>query len=103
MIKRLRAGWKRALGYFRRNGISAAAWAEVERLLQKNSRAVIVMSLLPRKSSSGREGKRKGGKGSSGKNPPSFSVVVPAYETPPVFLRALLDSMQHRPGLTGSL
>ena len=35
MIKRLKAGWRRALGYFRRNGISAAAWAVAERLWQE--------------------------------------------------------------------
>lgn len=89
MIKRLGAGWKRALGYFRRNGISAAAWAVAERLLQERRQkgyryeppAQDVL-LRQRREAESRE------------NPPLLSVVVPAYETPPDYLGALLDSMQ---------
>lgn len=94
MIKRLRAGWKRALGYFRRNGISAAAWAVVERLLQEKQQSGYRYEPPSQEELLRQRREAEGRKGSSGKNPPLFSVVVPAYETPPVFLRALLDSMQ---------
>ena len=94
MIKRLRAGWKRALGYFRRNGISAAAWAVVERLLQEKQQSSYRYEPPSQEELLRQRREAEGRKGSSGKNPPLFSVVVPTYETPPVFLRALLDSMQ---------
>ena len=89
MGKRLGAGWKRALGYFRRNGISAAAWAVAERLLQE-----MRQRSYRYEPPSQDELLRQRREAESREKPPLLSVVVPAYETPAEFLRALLDSMQ---------
>ncbi len=88
MIKRLRAGWKRALGYLKRNGISAAAWAVAERLLLESRQRDYRYEPPP-----GEELLKQRREAEGWENPPFFSVVVPAYETPPEFLRVLLDSM----------
>ena len=89
MIKRLKAGWRRALGYFRRNGISAAAWAVAERLWQEMQQKGY------RYEPPGQDVLlRQRRESETFENPPLLSVVMPAYETPPGFLRALLDSMR---------
>lgn len=91
MIKRLKAGWRRALGYFRRNGISAAAWAVAERLWQEMQQKGY------RYEPPGQDVLlRQRSEAESWENPPLLSVVVPAYETPPDFLRALLGSMREQ-------
>lgn len=85
---RLAAGWGRAFGYFRRNGISAAAWAVAERILQERQQGNYSYE-PPRKEELERQKKEA----AVWENPPLLSVVVPAYETPPEYLRVLLDSM----------
>ena len=74
MIKRLKAGWRRALGYFRRNGISAAAWAVAERLWQEMQQKGY------RYEPPGQDVLlRQRSEAESWENPPLLSVVVPAY------------------------
>ena len=89
MIKRLGAGCKRALGYFRRNGISAAAWAVAERILLEKQQKSYRYEPPAQE-----ELLRQKREAETFENPPLLSVVVPAYETPPDFLRALLDCME---------
>ena len=89
MGNRLTAGWKRALSYFRRNGISAAAWAVAERLLQEAGQKGY--DYLPPTQEEQDSQKKEA---EEWKDPPLLSVVVPAFETPPVYMEALLDSLQ---------
>ena len=89
MGNRLSAGWKRALSYFRRNGISAAGWAVAERLLQEAAqKGYAYVPPTPE------EQKRQRKEAEEWKDPPLLSVAVPAFETPPAYMNALLDSLQ---------
>ncbi|HJA94001.1 MAG TPA: glycosyltransferase [Candidatus Eisenbergiella merdipullorum] len=91
MAGRFRTAFARTFGYFRRNGISAAVWAVAERLLQEKEQRGYRYT-PPAKEELIRQKKEAAG----WKDPPLLSVVVPAYETPPEFLRALLESMQEQ-------
>ena len=89
MGNRLAADWKRTLSYFRRNGISAAAWAAAERLLQRaGQRGYAYVPPSPE------EQERQRKEAEEWKEPPLLSVAVPAFETPPEYMNALLDSLQ---------
>ena len=89
MGNRLSAGWKRALSYFRRNGISAAGLAVAERLLQEAAQKGYVYA-----PPTPEEQKRQRKEAEEWKDPPLLSVAVPAFETPPAYMNALLDSLQ---------
>ena len=86
---RLAAGWKRTLGYFRRNGMSAALWAVAERLFQEKVQSGY-RYVPPAQAELDRQRREAEG----WEDAPLFSVLVPAYETPPAFFKALLDCMQ---------
>lgn len=81
---------KKTYRYLARNGVRAAALAAAERLMQEGRQDP------PYTPPGEEELARQRREAESWQNPPLISVAVPAYETDPVFLKELLDSLQEQ-------
>lgn len=86
---RLAANVKRTYAYYKRNGLSAASAAVLERLLLAHEGKGYAYTPPDEAELIFQRAKAE-----AWENPPLISVAVPAYETPPEYLNALLDSLQ---------
>lgn len=86
---RLAENVKRACGYCRRNGFTAAALAIAERLLEQREDYSYRPPVEAERSRQRRDAQEW-------VQPPLLSVVVPTYETKGAFLKDLLDCMQEQ-------
>ncbi len=89
-----KTGWmvsnlKKTYRYLRRNGVRPAILAAAERLLQEREQRGYTWQAPPKE-----ELERQRREAAAWHEPPLFSIAVPAYETPPLYLKELLDSLQ---------
>ncbi len=80
-----KSNWKKTLYYLKKNGLKSAYYAAMERLARE--KAANYSYQAPPEEELKRQRKE------AEKYPYTFSILVPAYETNPVFLREMLDSV----------
>lgn len=81
---------KKAVYYFRRNGLRSTLWAAAERL-QAAGQPAYRWEPLPEA-----EARRQRERSAAGFSEVTFSIVVPAYRTPEPYLRELIESMRRQ-------